>query len=65
MLVITLLFLFLDLKLSNFHCESRARITVHTIQISPERSFRENENKEQISVDKDGSSEIVLRAVVR
>ena len=56
--------LFIDLKLSNIVCESKTCITVHTVQIIPGRSFRENENKEQISAENNGSSEIILSVVV-
>jgi tripeptidyl-peptidase-2 len=52
-----------DLKLSNIVCESKTCITVHTVQIVPGRSFRENENKEQISAENNGSSEIILSVV--
>ena len=54
-----------DVELLDVHCESRTRITVHSVQLLPEKSFRENENNDIISLDPGGNGQLTLRVVVR
>ena len=55
---------FTDLELSNIQCESRTRISVHTVQLLPDKSFRECENKEVLTLEQEGNAQLVLRVVV-
>ena len=53
-----------ELELSNIQCESRTRIAVHTVQLLPERSFREKENNEVVTAEPNGNVLLVLNVVV-
>lgn len=55
---------FLELELYEVQCESQTRITVHTVQLLPEQSFRENENKEVVTAGPDGNATLALRVAV-
>ena len=45
-------------------CEFRARITVHTVQLVPEKAFRENENIHFVTIEPDGMASVFLRVIV-
>lgn len=55
---------FLELELYEVQCESQTRVSVHTVQLLPEQSFRENENKEVVTAEPDGNAILTLRVAV-
>lgn len=56
---------FIDLELMGVKCKSQSRIAVHSVQILPQKSFRENESNEVVTIEPDGCTELALKAVVR
>ena len=56
--------LYTELELTNVLCESQTHITVHTVQLLPEKSFRENENREVVNLENNGCAKVVLRVMV-
>ena len=45
-------------------CETQSRIVVHSLQLLPEKSFREHENNEVVTVEPEGCTDLVIKVVV-
>lgn len=54
----------IEFELTNLSEEHRGRVTVHTIQLLPQRAFRINETQETMSLDPEAKSEAVLPITV-
>ena len=59
-----IIYLSSEIELKDLVCESRARIILHTVQLVPEKAFRENENIHDVTIEPDGMASMALQVIV-